>query len=85
MQEFKISFKERLARDATAVHFLVQECDRRFGECSPLKLFKPQNVDGIEGMEGASPEDFILIIMTPAQKRVWYFGSIKLAIFFLCS
>lgn len=77
MQEFKISFKERLARDDTNIRSLVQECDQRFGESSPIKLFKPQNVDGVAGMEGANSEDFILIIMSPAQKQVQYCFFIK--------
>lgn len=70
MQEFKISFKERLARDDTNIRSLVEECDQRFGGSSPIKLFKPQNVDGVAGMEGANSEDFILIMMSPAQKQV---------------
>lgn len=73
VKEFKISFKERLAKDLTSIQSLVQECEKNFEENSPIKLFKPQNIDGVEGMEGANSEDFVLVIMTSVQKQVRFY------------
>lgn len=70
VKEFKISFKERLAKDLTSIQSLVQECEKNFEENSPIKLFKPLNIDGVEGMEGANSEDFVLVIITSVQKQV---------------
>lgn len=70
VKEFKISFKERLAKDSTSIQSLVHDCEKNFEEDNPIKLFKPQNIDAIEGMKGANSEDFVLIIMTSVQKQV---------------
>lgn len=68
---YNIAFRERFARDDySSVETMVETYQEKFKDDTPFKLFKKQGLSNLNDPEGVTEEDFLLVVMTSAQKKV---------------